>query len=115
MGELIEYTTTVWFWFILLAIQFALAFTYQAQLEKYKLAKPVFIIFVVEDWILNWLLTPFFLDLPKEGDELITGRMKRYKEKYRLPAWRKQKIQRFRYCFAVKLCNYLNKFDPGHC
>lgn len=68
--------------------------------------KVVFVVpFLFMDWVLNWLLTPFFWDIPDSFFELVTARMKRYK---RVATGR-------RYKFACWLCNHLNRHDAGHC
>lgn len=75
------------------------------------LAYPAVAAGIVLDWALNWtLFALYFWDWPRHRWELITGRLKRYREipEY-LGDWRRPK--------AAEICERLNKFDPGgkHC
>lgn len=83
--------------------------------EDNLLLKPFVFIFVIMDWIVNWMLTPIFLDLPGEAFELVTGRMKRYKKKYATFDKVKTNLDQWRYDFAYWLCKHLNRHDRGHC
>lgn len=72
--------------------------------------------FIIADWLVNWLLSPVFLDLPAKPFELVTGRMKRYKFVYGgLAPIMLTRVERWRYDFALWLCNHLNRHDAGHC
>lgn len=76
--------------------------------ERFGTPLPIKVLFafgVVYDWLVNHLLTLVFLDFPVGWDELVTGRMKRYKAEK--GGWRHD--------FAVWFCPILNKVDEGHC
>ena len=65
------------------------------------------------DWKVNWLLSPFFLELPRSRFELVTDRLHRYKH-YK-PHLLDNSLYRYRHKVAIKLCNWLSKSDPNHC
>lgn len=98
-----------------------IAFVFVIRLKKYTdgtlfewPTKIVFTIpFVICDWLYNiTVFTIVFLDLPDEWDETVTKRMKRYKQNYNIYA---TGIKKFRYVFAIRLCDFLSKHDIGHC
>lgn len=68
------------------------------------------------DWYVNtFAATIAFLDLPaRRSREVVTGRMKRYKEEYGHQVYLNW-IQRWRLGSAIYLCNLANKHDKGHC
>lgn len=67
-------------------------------------AAPQIIIGVLLDIILNILISPVFLELPREL--LLTSKLKRYR----------RKGSGYRLRLADSLCeNWLNPFDDGHC
>lgn len=69
--------------------------------------KALKVAFVIADWLFNLVyMSIWFRELPETLFELVTDRMKRYKK---LPRTSRK------YKFAVKLCDRLNKTDPGHC
>ncbi|MBT6551090.1 MAG: hypothetical protein HOM14_07035 [Gammaproteobacteria bacterium] len=69
--------------------------------------------FVVFDWWVNILLIPLFLDAPGSFTELVTGRMKRYKK---LKVYsHSSRIIKWRFMFAVWICQKLNQHDKDHC
>ena len=70
--------------------------------------------FVVCDWLWNLTAgTIVFLDPPSKLFELATGRMKRYKRLgYDLHL---SGLNKWRYVFAVRLCQFLNQHDKEHC
>ena len=99
--------------FIVLLIQYIVLMGLLVKYGEQGWLKPLFYIFVVEDWVVNWLLSPIFLELPAEFFELVTGRMKRYRKLK--PSTR---IQKWRLAFANWLCRILNEHErPGriHC
>jgi len=70
--------------------------------------------FLVQDWIVNLaFMSAIMLDPPGSPLEFVTGRMKRYKQKYAIATY--NPLEAWRYGFAVLLCRALNRFDPGHC
>ena len=112
-----------WIWnnmalfFLLLFFQYALLFEFQGQLRKRGWLKPAVVIFVIQDWLMNIFMTAWFLDLPAEKTELVTGRMKRYKAH---GGWAEHGVkweilEEIRYRFAIILCKALNVWDKGHC
>jgi len=63
--------------------------------------------FVLADWVCNWtVMILWFQEFPPVWNELVTGRMIRYKQ---------YDPESREYRFAVWLCNKLNKDDPNHC
>ena len=101
--------------FCLLFVQYAVLMTYQSKLRGLK--KPLFIVFIIQDWVMNMFMTLWFLDPPEKLNEVVTKRMKRYKSTggYSKRGLRVEVIEDWRYYFAVYLCQALNKFDPDHC
>jgi hypothetical protein len=69
--------------------------------------------FVIADCAVNYLLTPLFLDSPAHPLELVTGRMKRYKQQYAVARF--GAAARWRYGFAMRMCQRLNRYDANHC
>lgn len=61
----------------------------------------------VVDWIFNWtvMTVVFWPDKPAYWKEVTTKRLKRYKK---VESGRRLK-------FAIFACNWLNRFDDGHC
>lgn len=102
--------------FALLLLQYIVLFEFQSFWKKHSLLKPLVVLFVIQDWIMNWVMSLWFLDPPAKLNELVTGRMKRYVKKYgKRSRWALSKLERWRYGFAVRLCKILNLFDPDHC
>lgn len=103
--------------FLLLLAQYIVIFEFQNWFRDHKLTKPVYLVFAVQDWLMNIVMSVWFLDLPDQWNELVTGRMKRYKEGggYSKRGLRIEFIEEFRYRFALALCKILNIWDKGHC
>lgn len=104
--------------FTILFIQYAVLATVQDKLLKIKyVGKALFVLFIVQDWWMNILMTALFLDPPAKWNEVVTKRMERYKEieldrddnglLYLRDAWR--------YYWGHGLCKLLSIFDKGHC
>lgn len=95
----------------LLKLHFALYFTVRDYLlDKLKplgvVYKYIFgFVFIVHDWVTNWLLTLKFKEKPISPFALVTTRLKRYKK---LPKTDPRKI------WADDLGAFANKYDPGH-
>ena len=71
--------------------------------------------FVVCDWAVNFTTAWWmFLDMPNSWGELVTARMKRYKNDY-LYRDNLNQLESWRLGFAVKMCGLLSKHDPEHC
>jgi len=112
-----------WVWdnqlsfFGLLFVQYVLVFEFQSWIKKHMLAKPVYVIFIIQDWLLNIVISLWFLDLPHETGELVTGRMKRYKSHggYSYRGISNDALESVRYRFAIIVCKALNVWDKGHC
>jgi len=100
------------FFFIVL-VQYIVLATLQNKLGKRKILYPLFVVFIIQDWLMNMFMTLWFLDLPAELKEVVTKRMQRYKEDY--SGIRLNFIETVRYKFAVNLCKILNIFDEDHC
>jgi len=104
--------------FIYLLLAFAVIVRLRDKYQGTKWEKPikVFVIgFVIADWL--WTIvfgTLIFWDLPAEFFELGTARMKRYK-KTNADDTTYTYLERWRYKFAIRLCDFLNKHDLGHC
>lgn len=98
----------------ILFIQYVVLMELLAKYGETNWLKPLVFIFIIEDYIVNWLITVTFLDAPRGLNELVTGRMKRYKRKYQLLE-DLNILESWRYNFAVWLCNHLNRYDKGHC
>jgi len=94
-----------------LMLAFAVLMTLWVRVKGTALEIPFKIIlgvpFLIADWLCNWTVMPlwFFPDFPVRPFELVTDRMQRYKAN--------ETGRRLR--FAIWLCNYLNRYDPGHC
>jgi len=86
--------------------------------------------FIWDDVKANYRFTGMFQDTPAKVDEVVTNRLKRYKKKYALEAykvgddkkvkvWLPKKnlkpIEKYRLWWAVTMCRILSKFDKGHC
>jgi len=100
--------------FILLFVEYGLIAACYHQRKLRWLARLAAPIFVIQDYLVNWTLSPVFLDFPKPWyRELVTGRMKRYKGLYSISTY--NPLELWRYWVAVNLCKLLNRFDPGHC
>ena len=82
--------------------------------SRSKLVQVVVIIpFLIQDWVMNLVLSVLCVDLPGHVFETTTGRMKRYKREY--SDLQLNWLETWRYKFAVTLCRVLNKYDEGHC
>jgi hypothetical protein len=118
MSDFVEWTVNhpVEF-FVVLFIQYAIIATFQTQLKRVPLiGYPILLVFLVQDWWMDKLMTVLFMDMPETRGQLVTGRMKIYKRRYGdTPLGALTPIERFRYMFAVRLCVWLNRFDPEHC
>lgn len=68
--------------------------------------KALFVFGIIYDVFVNYLLTVVFVDPPREWDETVTHRMKRYKH---------LSGDSLRYKFANWLCPILNKIEEDHC
>ena len=82
------------------------------------LEKPLRIIVGIPAFAFDWYVNMFaatilFLDLP-DGWEVVTGRLKRYKQEYQSQVHLSH-IKRWRLFWANYLCDLANRFDKGHC
>lgn len=103
--------------FILLFFEYAILAINQKRLGRSKSAKPLFILFIIQDWWMNVMMSALFLEFPEKWNELVTGRMERYLQielnrddyglKYLMKAWK--------YYWGVGLCWLLRRFEKGHC
>lgn len=102
------------FFFLLLA-QYIVLMEFQTQLKVW--ARPLYIIFIVQDWVMNLIMTIWFLDLPEKWHEVVTERMKRYKkiELRRDDVGLIMLLNSWRHYFSVFLCRILSVFDKDHC
>lgn len=100
--------------FILVFIQYAILATLQKRLGRHWVLYPALVVFIIQDWLLNILLSLLFLDPPASTTEVVTKRMQRYKRRY-TGGVRLNRLQAFRLQFARTLCRQLNRFDPNHC
>jgi hypothetical protein len=96
---------------ILMEIKVRVVGTFWEKPFKYTLVP----IFLALDWVMNWLLSPVFMDLPAHPWEVVTGRMKRYRKLIYSPEFPIGFWNEFRFNFAEWLCRHLNRYDPGHC
>ncbi|MDX1341255.1 MAG: hypothetical protein R3227_02850 [Reinekea sp.] len=103
------------FWLAILFIQYVGLMEAAAKYGKDNIPKIFIWIFVIEDWVMNWMLCFVFFDLPAEWNELVTGRMKRYKKLSETPKRYRKALDNWRYNFSVWLCGHLNRYDKGHC
>lgn len=103
--------------FALLFLQYVLLFEFQNWIRDHNLTKPFYLVFAIQDLVMNYFMTLWFLDLPDQPLELVTGRMKRYKEGggYSKYGVRIEQVEEFRYRFSLILCKALNVWDKGHC
>jgi hypothetical protein len=115
IGSIQEYLRFTLLACIGLMVAFAVLMELKTELEHtrvYRLLVPLLGgPFLVADCLVNWLLTPFFLDWPDHALELVTDRMIRYKRLH----YSNRPINRWRYRFAHWLCRHLNRRDAGHC
>jgi hypothetical protein len=74
-------------------------------------------VFLIQDWWVNLIYTTLFLDPPGHTFEVVTGRMKRYKQTYNYGDYDKYTfIHKFRLNVAHWVCRRLNRYDPEeHC
>lgn len=107
--------------FLLLAVGFVIVMKLQKKTLKTntKLDDYAFKLFILLpaallDWKVNWLISPFFWELPHDAKELVTDRVTRYKC-YTPYAIESSWLKRYRHWFGVKLCKFLEKHDAGHC
>lgn len=110
---MIEYIVNYAEYAALLYTGLMLGFPILATLKAYLMGKKAYpiakIVLGVPYSIANWtfnmtVMTPVFWDLPKSAFEMTTTRMKRYK-----------KLSGRKLAFANYACNWMNKFDEGHC
>ena len=81
-------------------------------LVKYTVAP----VFIIQDWWVNVLYSVPMMDPPGTWNELVTGRMKRYKKKYSYTDYSNYNLaEKWRLNYAMWLCKLLNKHDPEHC
>lgn len=76
------------------------------------------LIFIPQDWLMNWMMMALFMDAPATWNEVVTKRMKRYKQTYLYSSYYRYNFwQRWRLNFAYWLCKHLNKHDHTgvHC
>lgn len=123
-----ELLMDIWRWtaanpvpaFFIMLAEFAILFEVYHRAQGTAFEKPVkvmgVLVFVPQDWIMNLWLSVLFLDLPAKPFELVTGRMQRYKREYRrVPYGTLSRLEHWRYGFALRLCDHLNRRDPEHC
>lgn len=100
---------------IILFFAFVFAYKFKAYYDKQsgvvkKLLMPfvytAFTVGYIYDVFVNYVVTILFVDIPGSWFETVTKRMQRYKT---------LQDGSFKYRFAVKLCDILNKHDPEHC
>lgn len=96
--------------FILLFVEFVVIMKIHYKAHNKYLHAVMAVFFVPQDVVANVVFTSIVgLELPQEW--LVTSRMKRWKKlnptQSRLYSWR--------FNFATKLCEQLNKHDAGHC
>lgn len=103
--------------FLVLFAQYAVLMMYQEKLRDSGLGAILYLVFIVQDWLMNLVMTIWFLDPPEHISEVVTGRMKRYKRTggYSKRGAGIELVEAWRYYFAVYLCKALNRFDKGHC
>lgn len=111
----LAYISVAFFW---LFIAFMFVMKVKHKVEGTIWYKPLMVLFgypfIIADWYVNLIISPFFLDLPATKGELVTGRMKRYK--LILEGQRNRYIRQYlRYRFAWWLCGLLNQHDKNHC
>lgn len=97
------------FWaFLILFVEYAVMFTLYYQKKWKWVAYIMAVPFVIQDALVNIFALTLFGELPKEW--LVTTRLIR---------WKAMKPgngrERFRHGFAVKVCEVLHRYDPGHC
>ncbi len=104
------------FFFLILA-QYIVLMEFQGTLKEHKYGKYLYYAFIPQDWLMNLIMTIWFLDLPKTWNELVTGRMKRYKliEINSGDVGLITLLKIWRYYFAYYLCKILNIFEKDHC
>lgn len=122
---ILEYINFAVLSMLLLFIAFGFFFTLYHKLARLNLAdkqpfKTLLLIikigFVIADVAVNWIISPLMLDLPLYPTELVTGRLKRYKDWYGpIAGYRLNWRRKMRFKFALWLCARLNEFDKGHC
>jgi len=106
--------------FALLFIEYVVLFKLYYRAVGTWAEKPVrmigLVVFIPQDWWMNIILSVLFWDLPGSKGELVTGRMQRYKKQYSWSLYNDMGYrERFRFRFALVLCEHLNKHDPEHC
>lgn len=75
-------------------------------------------VFLIQDWIVNMMMSFWFLDPPGHPTEVVTQRMVRYKKKYGFVANKLlTPLERWRKRHGFFLCRVLNKFAfrGDHC
>lgn len=112
--SIIHFSIAAFFW---LLVAFVVVIRFQKKSEGTKFEKLVLYLFVYPFVICNWafnmvILSVLFLDPADEWNEVTTKRMKRYKSDYTLLD---TGMKKFRYAFAIRLCDFLSKHDMGHC
>lgn len=112
-----EYLAYVLGMSLILTVGYILYFYLKNKAEQTKTKKDDLLVnilvgipFILLDYKVNWLISPIFVEFPKTRKELVTGRVKRYKALEPI-----SRLDKFRHWFGVKLCSFLEKYDPGHC
>jgi hypothetical protein len=101
------------FWaFMILFAEYAIMFTLYYQKRWRWIAYLMAIPFVIQDAIVNIVALTLFGELPKltKGEWLVTSRLQRWKAMNP-----KNGRERFRHGFALRVCEVLGRYDPGHC
>ncbi len=105
------------FIYLFIAFVFVVKVKHRVAGTKYELPAKLLLVvpFAIFDWVVNIIISPWFLDPPK-GIELVTGRMKRYKKRYmNLTRYEMNPLEVWRLQFAIWLCKRLNQHDHNHC
>lgn len=100
--------------FVLLFVQFVVVMKIHHKAHNKVLHFFLVLWFIPQDIAVNLVfITLIGLEWPKwnKKEYLVTGRMKRWKKLEPTQGRRK----RWRYTFAHKVCEQLNKYDAGHC
>jgi hypothetical protein len=103
------------FWaFLILLVEFIVIMKIHHKAHNPVLHKVLGVIFTPQNVVVNaTAITIIGVELPRWQDKefTTTARMKRWKEQD--PT--KGTVESWRFNFATKLCDLLNKYDSGHC
>ena len=103
---------------ILLFIEFAVLFELYHRSKGTGLEYIVMLVFaapfLLQDVLLNYVLSIIFLDTPAGAFETISMRLQRYLNEYRNKTDR-SRMETVRYRTAKSICKHLHKHDPYHC